>query len=71
MCCNISIKRGDNLKMAKATIQNKKRMIGILGFFAVFILYLVCHMFYWQLIKGSELSEAAYNQQTKNRREFS
>lgn len=53
--------------MAKATIQNKKRMMGILGFFAVFILYLVCHMFYWQLIKGSELSEAAYNQQTKNR----
>ena len=49
MCCNISIKRGDNLKMAKATIQNKKRMMGILGFFAVFILYLVCHMFYWQL----------------------
>ena len=53
--------------MAKATIQNKKRIMGILCIFALLIIYLVCNMFKWQILKGSELRESAYNQQTKNR----
>lgn len=53
--------------MAKATIQNKKRMMGILAIFAVLIIYLLCNMFKWQVVKATELREAAYNQQTKNR----
>lgn len=53
--------------MSKATIQNKKRMIGILCVFIVFVIYLVCNMFKWQVVRGAELRESAYNQQTKNR----
>lgn len=53
--------------MAKATIQNKKRLITILCCFGVLIIYLLCNMFKWQIIKGKELREASYNQQTKNR----
>ena len=52
--------------MSKATIQNKKRMLGILCVFGVIIIYLVCKIFYWQVVKGAELKESAYNQQTKN-----
>ena len=53
--------------MAKATIKNKKRMIGLLVIFGIFIVYLICNIFKWQIVKGAELREASYNQQTKNR----
>lgn len=59
--------RGDVFNMAKATIQNKKRMMWMLGIFAILILYLLCNMFKWQVVRAEELREAAYNQQTKNR----
>lgn len=53
--------------MSKATIQNKKRMITLLCVFGVFLIYLLCNMFKWQIVRGAELRESAYNQQTKNR----
>ncbi len=53
--------------MSKATIQNKKRVITLLVLFAVFMVYIVGKLFYWQIIRGKELKEATYNQQTKNR----
>ena len=53
--------------MSKASIHNKKRMMALLCVFGVFIIYLVGRIFYWQVVKGPELKEAAYNQQTKNR----
>ncbi len=53
--------------MSKATIQNKKRVITLLDLFAVFMVYIVGKLFYWQIVRGKELKEAAYNQQTKNR----
>ena len=53
--------------MAKASVLNKKRMIGLLMVFGVFIAYLLGNIFKWQIVKGAELKEASYNQQTKNR----
>lgn len=53
--------------MSKATIKNKKRIMTLLVLFATFMFYIVGKLFYWQLVRGKELSEAAYNQQTKNR----
>ena len=42
-------------------------MIGLLIIFGIFILYLIGNIFKWQIVKGAELREASYNQQTKNR----
>lgn len=53
--------------MSKATIQNKKRMLALLCIFGVFLIYLLFNMFKWQIVRGAELQESAYNQQTKNR----
>ena len=53
--------------MSKATIQNKKRMLSLLIIFGIFLVYLLCNMFKWQIVRGAELQESAYNQQTKNR----
>ena len=50
--------------MAKATIQNKKRMLIMLGVFAALIIYLLCNMIRWQIVNANELREDAYNQQT-------
>ncbi len=53
--------------MPKASVKNKKRMIVLMVLFGVFILYLLSNLFKWQIVKGAELKELSYNQQTKNR----
>ncbi len=53
--------------MAKTTLDSKKRIrfILILYFIAVFIL--IARLFFWQIVRGADMREEAYAQQTKNR----
>lgn len=53
--------------MAKNTNKSKERVLWLLGFFVLALIALFCRMFYWQIVKGSELKSTAYSQQTKNR----
>ena len=53
--------------MAKNTNKSKTRVLWLLAFFAIVLLVLFGRMFYWQVVKGAELRNAAYTQQTKNR----
>ena len=53
--------------MAKANLESKKRTTILLTFFAIVIILLFGKMFYWQVIKASELQKKAYTQQTKSR----
>ena len=53
--------------MAKANIESKKRTTILLTIFALVILMLFGRMFYWQVIKATDLQKKAYTQQTKSR----
>lgn len=53
--------------MTKNTNKSKVRVLWLLGFFIVALLALFARMFYWQVVKGTELKSTAYTQQTKNR----
>lgn len=53
--------------MSKTNIAIKKRMLFMLGFLLILLFALICRMFYWQVIKASDLQKQAYSQQTKNR----
>lgn len=53
--------------MARANMETKKRTTIILSIFAVVLIILFMRMFYWQVIRASELQKKAYSQQTKSR----
>lgn len=53
--------------MAKTNIEIKKRIRFILVIYFAIIIALIGRMFYWQIIRGSDMKEEAYAQQTKNR----
>lgn len=53
--------------MTKNSNKSKERVLCLLAFFIIALVALFFRMFYWQVIKGAELKESAYSQQTKNR----
>lgn len=53
--------------MAKTTIETKKRTQIVFFIYLIIILVLSGRLFFWQIVKGSEMKEEAYAQQTKNR----
>ena len=53
--------------MAKTNIETKKRIRIVLVFYFVILLILIGRLFFWQIVKGAEMKEEAYAQQTKNR----
>ncbi len=53
--------------MTKNESKSKVRVLWLLGFFIVALIALFCRMFYWQVVKGAELKNTAYSQQTRNR----
>lgn len=54
-------------KVAKASIETKKRMTVVLVFYFILICVLIGRLFFWQIVRGSDMREEAYSQQTKNR----
>ena len=42
----------------------RKRSIFLFALFLVFLIYVISHLFYWQVIKGNQLKDAAERQQT-------
>ena len=53
--------------MTKNTSKSKIRVLWLLGFFIAALIALFCRMVYWQVVRGAELKNTAYSQQTKNR----
>ncbi|MBR4111241.1 MAG: PASTA domain-containing protein [Clostridia bacterium] len=53
--------------MSKTNIAIKKRMLFMLAVLLLVLFALICRMFYWQIVKASDLQKLAYSQQTKNR----
>lgn len=53
--------------MTKNTNKSKVRVLWLLGFFIIVLIALFARMFYWQVVRGAELKNTAYTQQTKNR----
>lgn len=53
--------------MTKTTATSKRRVIALLFIFILALIALFCRMFYWQILRGAELRNSAYSQQTKNR----
>ncbi len=53
--------------MAKNTNKSKTRVLWLLSFFVIALVCLFGRMFYWQVVRGAELKNTAYSQQTKNR----
>lgn len=53
--------------MVKNNNASKQRALWLLIMFIVFFVLLFGRMFYWQIIRGPELRNSAYSQQTKNR----
>lgn len=54
--------------MAKAKIKTKRRIKIIMIIYFSLILVLIGRLFYWQVVRGSDMREEAYAQQTKNRK---
>lgn len=54
--------------MAKTNLESKKRMRIVLILFFLLIIVLIGRIFYWQVVRGSDMREEAYAQQTKNRK---
>lgn len=53
--------------MAKNTKKSKGRVLWLMVFFIIALTLLFFRMIYWQVIRGNELRNTAYIQQTKNR----
>lgn len=53
--------------MTKNTMKSKSRVLWLMAFFSVMLFALFCRMVYWQVVRGSEMRNIAYIQQTKNR----
>ena len=53
--------------MTKNTMKSKVRVLWLMVFFVIALIALFCRMIYWQVVRGSEMRNIAYNQQTKNR----
>lgn len=53
--------------MAKTNIETKKRIRIVLVFYFIILLVLIGRLFFWQIVRGAEMKEEAYAQQTKNR----
>ena len=53
--------------MTKNTMKSKARVLWLMGFFVLALIALFCRMIYWQVVRGAELRNTAYTQQTKNR----
>lgn len=53
--------------MDKPTIIIKKKLMFILSFFVIFIIFLICRLFYLQYFKGEKYQAKAYEQQTRDR----
>ena len=54
--------------MAKTNLESKKRLRIFLIFYFIIIVVLLGRIFYWQVVRGSDMREEAYAQQTKNRK---
>ena len=54
--------------MAKTNLESKKRLRVFLIFYFIIIVVLLGRIFYWQVVRGSDMREEAYAQQTKNRK---
>lgn len=53
--------------MAKTNIETKKRIRLVLIFYFIILMVLIGRLFFWQIVRGSDMREEAYAQQTKNR----
>ena len=53
--------------MTKNTSKSKTRVLWLMSFFVFVLFVLFGRMVYWQVVRGSELRNIAYTQQTKNR----
>lgn len=53
--------------MSKTNITIKRRMLWVLVLLFLMLIYLIGRMFYWQVVRASDLQKMAYSQQTKNR----
>lgn len=53
--------------MTKNTKKSKARVLWLMSFFVFALVALFCRMIYWQVVRGAELKNIAYTQQTKNR----
>ena len=53
--------------MSKTNIAIKKRMLFMLVVLLLILFALICRMFYWQVVRASDIQKLAYSQQTKNR----
>ncbi len=53
--------------MERTTLNMKKKITVIIILFAIFFIALILRVGYWQIIKGAELSEAAVQQQTRDK----
>ncbi len=54
------------MRKLAATIKQKRRILFVFGIFILFVVYLICNLAKWQLIRGEKLSKEAMEQQTSD-----